>query len=839
MMQIKKAIFEGNSPHMYWSGKAYSFLCTILFSSVLGAQVYVVNTDDDVDNGACTVAHCSLREAINAAESDSVPSTIIFKITGFGKHYILPSRPFPTVTQNDLTIIGESQQGGAGTIVIDFDYEHFIGVGFWNILAKRFKISGIDFTHFLFDNEGDYIFQFGADPKVNSADCSIYNCSFIQDSAFNTLLSKKLISVSKAENLCICSNYFGTDHTLSNILNLAGYIYIAGSQNSPLNIDSNIFVNKTKMIEWLGGELNVKNNIFGALDTFKAKNIINPDIAIFANDPSMQGLISNNFFFGFQKSAIQISSTNFNPKIIVFNRFYNNNNDISISGYGWDVEEIQNNFAKNGSVFLKASKVSIIELINNNISNYDTVFYNLNNQSNSLIRHIDNSMTCIHKKAVLMDATLFPSHPIPIINLVNRNQIMGSGNPNDSLIVYANNQFTCLGTVCEAGVELGRTRVSNSGNWILNTQYPNKSTISAYQFDSNPNQRPSLYSEFSSCYQCPGIVHTNYSQSICPGETINYRGHTFSDLNPIDSFLIQGDVSICDSMFHINLFVYPASRSQMDLQICSNDTLRFGSVLIHQDHLLDSIILQSGTGCDSTVTINAVIVGRNKLSRSICENDTLKIGNTIFNKDHLSGPAIIKGGSSLGCDSIVDVNLSINNFFSVDLPNDTTVHKGSPITIKPFVNFIPISIKWSPNLYLDCDTCLYPISKPENNITYQLTAKDPNGCDVSDLITISILVDNAEIFIPNAFSPNGDNINDIFQPVFKFPNSTAIKEFRIYDRWGDQIYQRLDGAIGEIFGWDGTANGDKMNPGVYIYWIQFAGEDNVIKVKAGDVTLMR
>ncbi len=837
---------------MNWFRRPYLLVLVILFSSVLSAQVYTVNTDDDVFNGVCNSVHCSLREAIDAAEKDTVPSTILFNIPGPGPHKIVPLAPFPDITQPDLTIKGESQPGGPGSILIDFQYRDFQNIRFWNILAPRFSMSGLDFVHFFFNNANDVLLQLGL-PTKHADNSRISNCSFISDSFGSIHPEYYLIQIWFANQFTISNCNFGTDHTRSFIANVHKGIdaWQVNEKNITI-IDSNLFLTKLIGVQY-GEHFIARRNIFGTLDTTDKLNYQSSDFgfyyqSIFSNQKIQ---LSNNYFTGFQGAAINVVAVSQEDLNISSNQFINNEIDINLyqndNGFSLDGSfTIANNVARNGRTFLTTNNIFEITLENNNIRNYDTAFHcrmSINTIKNGArrIRHFDNKMFCINKYLVDVIPKILPWwHAIPVISTVNRNQITGTGLPNDSIVLYFNQDTNCNNVLCMGGEELGRTRADGLGNWILNVQYPNKSTISAYQFDSDTSKRPLIYSEFSSCYQCPGIVHTNYSQTICPGESINYRGHTFSNLNPVDSFLITGDsVSICDSIFLVNLIVKPSIRSHIDLQICFNDTLNFGTVLIHQNHLSDSIILQSATGCDSTVTINAVIVGRNKLSRSICENDTLKIGNTIFNKDHFAGPAIIKGGSSLGCDSIVDVNLSINNSFSVDLPNDTTVHKGNPITIKPFVNFIPSSIKWSPNLYLDCDTCLYPISKPENNITYQLTAKDPNGCDVSDLITISILVDNAEIFIPNAFSPNGDNINDIFQPIFKFPNSTAIKEFRIYDRWGDQIYQRLDGAIGDIFGWDGTANGDKMNPGVYIYWIQFAGEDNVIKVKTGDVTLVR
>ena len=53
------------------------------------------------------------------------------------------------------------------------------------------------------------------------------------------------------------------------------------------------------------------------------------------------------------------------------------------------------------------------------------------------------------------------------------------------------------------------------------------------------------------------------------------------------------------------------------------------------------------------------------------------------------------------------------------------------------------------------------------------------------------------------------------------------------------MYERLNGGIGESFRWDGSVNKEKLNPGVYVYAIQFVGEDGIPKWKTGDITLVR
>jgi gliding motility-associated-like protein len=90
--------------------------------------------------------------------------------------------------------------------------------------------------------------------------------------------------------------------------------------------------------------------------------------------------------------------------------------------------------------------------------------------------------------------------------------------------------------------------------------------------------------------------------------------------------------------------------------------------------------------------------------------------------------------------------------------------------------------------------------------------------------------------IPNAFSPNGDGLNDYFIP--REILSSGVKTFRmnIYNRWGENIFttEQIDGR-----GWDGKFNGKLQNMGVYVYLIDVEFINKVKKTYKGNVTLMR
>lgn len=484
--------------------RSFILITSILVSTILSAQIYTVNSDDDVDDGVCDGVHCSLREAINASETDGVPSTIKFNIPGVSPFIINPGGPFPSINHSDLTILGESQAGSPGAIIIDFNFRDFAGIGFWDILADDFFISGIDFTDFSFSKSGDHIFQFGN--VINSANRSrIYNCAFHMANSLGAVssINQKLISIIKADSFSISNCIFGSDRLLGSINQMTGHIsigeYSGSIGNGLIRIDSNIFVNNLRMIRGIGGQLMISKNIFGALDTSKTVNFLEPDYAISGMNVK-NAVIQNNFFYGIKQYAIGFTSSN-GQLLISRNKFYNCTNETVFFGENTSGKTIiADNFARHGKTFIDAitNQDDEIYVERNDVEDYNDFLLvsNYQNQFNKLVRYIDNKMTCIKNIVV----SISENGPSPQIQTVNGNVIHGIGNPEDSLVVYFNQRMACKNANCQGGYELGRTRCDQSGNWSLSFAIPSNSSISAYQFNTETNKFPRRYSGFSDCY---------------------------------------------------------------------------------------------------------------------------------------------------------------------------------------------------------------------------------------------------------------------------------------------------------------------------------------------------
>jgi gliding motility-associated-like protein len=116
----------------------------------------------------------------------------------------------------------------------------------------------------------------------------------------------------------------------------------------------------------------------------------------------------------------------------------------------------------------------------------------------------------------------------------------------------------------------------------------------------------------------------------------------------------------------------------------------------------------------------------------------------------------------------------------------------------------------------------YPVS---------LTVTDQYGCTASSIQ--EILIEESFIVMPNAFTPNGDGINDFFFPSFSYFTSL---EFWIYNKWGETIYHTHDW---QEKGWDGTLKGQEVPAGNYVYKLVYETPDGRVKEKTGVFLLIR
>lgn len=123
--------------------------------------------------------------------------------------------------------------------------------------------------------------------------------------------------------------------------------------------------------------------------------------------------------------------------------------------------------------------------------------------------------------------------------------------------------------------------------------------------------------------------------------------------------------------------------------------------------------------------------------------------------------------------------------------------------------------------------------------TVMVTVVDENGCRASDQTTILVRKERP-IFIPSGFSPNGDNVNDVFFIGADPLKVEEIEEFLVFNRWGESIFENYNFQPNDpVEGWNGTHREEPLNPAVFVYVAKVRFKTGEVTVFKGDVTLIR
>jgi len=156
------------------------------------------------------------------------------------------------------------------------------------------------------------------------------------------------------------------------------------------------------------------------------------------------------------------------------------------------------------------------------------------------------------------------------------------------------------------------------------------------------------------------------------------------------------------------------------------------------------------------------------------------------------------------------------------LPADSSLCRGNTISIN--------MVGYSKYLWSTGSTVSFiDIKKPG---TYKLLITDNNGCLGYDSLNI-FYYNCSAVWIPNAFSPNADRLNEIFKPIFPAPVSNY--KMQIWSRWGIRVFETSNSSIG----WDGRYKAEPQGTGVFIYLITFNSIDGIAEKRTGTITLLR
>lgn len=182
----------------------------------------------------------------------------------------------------------------------------------------------------------------------------------------------------------------------------------------------------------------------------------------------------------------------------------------------------------------------------------------------------------------------------------------------------------------------------------------------------------------------------------------------------------------------------------------------------------------------------------------------------------------------------IPVFIKVGDKPSVTAGDDQTIFKGQQATLSAGSDDI-VTYIWSPDYNISCLDCQFPKVTPERDTTYFVLVANSFGCTDIDSVQVKVYetCTGENVFVPNTFTPNNDGLNDVF--FVRGTELSNIEQFRIYNRWGEMIFESPD--INK--GWDGTHNGVPVNSGVYVYYIEATCLNGQAALVKGNVTVLR
>jgi len=300
-------------------------------------------------------------------------------------------------------------------------------------------------------------------------------------------------------------------------------------------------------------------------------------------------------------------------------------------------------------------------------------------------------------------------------------------------------------------------------------------------------------------------------QSAC-GSYAWIDGNTYtSSNNTATHTLVGGSANGCDSIVTLDLTINDVTTGTDVQSACGSYAWIDGNTYTSSNNTATHTLVGGlANGCDSIVTldltINNVTTGTDV--QSACGSYAWIDGNT-YTSSNNTATHLITAGSSNGCDSIVTLNLTISSNIIINLGPDLYVCDET-VTLSPGTGFS--SYTWNNNNTTE------KLLITNDYGTYHVTVTDIDGCVGYDEVEI-IKECPANLWVPNVFTPNGDDKNEIFNAVGDNLTSFTLK---VFNRWGNLLFET--NSIDN--GWDGTYQGSQVSSGTYVYLIDYSYKKN-------------
>jgi len=344
---------------------------------------------------------------------------------------------------------------------------------------------------------------------------------------------------------------------------------------------------------------------------------------------------------------------------------------------------------------------------------------------------------------------------------------------------------------------------------VIKTSYLASDTTEIFESSCSPLDTGEVVTYFFNIEGCDSLVITK-TALIQSYEFNTVVGSCNPSLVGIDTTWFSAENG-CDS-----LIIVETVLSEMGMQSFTKDVVCFD-------------------GNDGEILVEQMFGGTTPYVFAL--NNSAYFMDTIFN-NLSAGTYFLSVLDSEGCELTQEIEVGNGqNFQLSNFPKDMVIALGDSILLDPLTNYPIGNFSWDSNLFLTCDTCLRQFVHPTMDTHFELNVISDLGCEASG--RLEVIIDKSKNwYVPNAFSPNDDGLNDLFKIYFD-QTVESIATIRIFNRWGGLVYLEEDISRDTDWGWDGEYKGVDLNEGIFVFIAEIVFADGTQQMLKGDVALMR
>jgi hypothetical protein len=207
-----------------------------------------------------------------------------------------------------------------------------------------------------------------------------------------------------------------------------------------------------------------------------------------------------------------------------------------------------------------------------------------------------------------------------------------------------------------------------------------------------------------------------------------------------------------------------------------------------------------------------------------------------------AGEYQLRVSDSIGCVVQQSITLANPPALLVDIGDDRAINACDTLVLTAAANQSDVQYRWWPSDSLSCSRCKEATAMPLRDIVIGVVVENEEGCLAYDSIWVRV-APRLEVYAPNVFwvDPAGEGRGNDFFSVFTGKSAVNIRRLQIFDRWGNQLFERRNALPNTTdLHWLGLMpDGSPVNAGVYVWLAEIEFSDGVVRPFSGDVTVLR